>query len=101
MTPTPQGRGYIQFSENQHAFWPSSPSSPINAHEFHYSHLSGLTQDSTMVFDVSRGRGIQNKQDGLHIYNTLACYAHQRHSVHNPWILQFLNFVESCRSRQA
>lgn len=101
MTPTPQGRGYIQFKENQHAFWPSNPSSPINAHEFHYSHLSGLASNSTMAFDVLRGSGIQDKQDGLRIHNTLACYAHLRHSVHNPWILQFLSFVESCRSKQA
>ena len=101
MNPTPQGRGYIQFKENQHAFWPNNPSSPINAHEFHYSHLSGLTSNSTMAFDVLRGSGIQNKQDGLCIHNTLACYAHLRHSAHNPWILQFLSFVESCRSKQA
>ncbi len=101
MTPTPQGRGYIQFKKNQHAFWPSSPSPPINAHEFHYSHLAGLKEDTTMVFDVTRGSGIQNKQDGIHIHNTLACYAHQRHSMQNPWILQFLNFVESCHSKQA
>jgi cobyrinic acid a,c-diamide synthase len=101
MTPSPEGRGYIQFKENQHAFWPPNPSSPIHAHEFHYSHLSGLAEHSTLVFDVTRGNGIQNKQDGIRINNTLACYAHQRHSVHNPWILQFLTFVESCQSRQA
>ncbi len=99
MTSKPQGRGYTQFKENENVFWPSSPSSPINAHEFHYSHLTGLKKDSTMIFDVTRGNGIQNKQDGIRINNTLACYAHQRHSAHNPWILQFLNFVESCQSK--
>tara|TARA_R110002049_G_scaffold182041_1_gene349560 strand:- start:20651 stop:22024 length:1374 start_codon:yes stop_codon:yes gene_type:complete len=99
MTPKPQGRGYIQFSENKHAFWPNSLSSPINAHEFHYSHLSGLKQDSTLVFDVTRGNGIQNKQDGIRINNTLACYAHQRHSSHNPWIYQFLSFIKSNKSK--
>ena len=97
MTPTPQGRGYIQFKENTDAFWPSSPSSPINAHEFHYSRLANLNSELPLVFDVMRGQGIANKQDGLRIYNTLACYAHQRHSVHNPWIQQFLSFVESCQ----
>ena len=97
MTPSPQGRGYIQFKENQHAFWPSSPSSHINAHEFHYSHLANLSSETPLVFDLLRGQGISNNQDGIHIHNTLACYAHQRHSVHNPWIQQFLSFVESCQ----
>ncbi|MDW3096193.1 MAG: cobyrinate a,c-diamide synthase [Gammaproteobacteria bacterium] len=99
MTSKAQGRGYIQFTENENAFWPCSSPSLINAHEFHYSHLSGLKQGCTMVFDVSRGNGIQNKQDGIRINNTLACYAHQRHSTHNPWILKFLNFIESCQSK--
>jgi len=97
MTSSPKGRGYIQFKETQHAFWPSSPSSLINAHEFHYSHLANLAADTPMTFDVTRGQGIANKQDGIHVHNTLACYAHQRNSAQNPWIEQFLNFVESCQ----
>ena len=97
MTATPQGRGYIQFKENKNAFWPNGPSSPINAHEFHYSYLANLKTDTSLVFDVIRGQGITNKQDGIRIHNTLACYAHQRHSMHNPWITQFLSFVESCQ----
>lgn len=97
MTSSPKGRGYIQFKETQHAFWPSSPSSLINAHEFHYSHLANLAADTAMTFDVTRGQGIANKQDGIHVHNTLACYAHQRNSAQNPWIEQFLNFVESCQ----
>ncbi len=97
MTSSPKGRGYIQFKENTNAFWPSSPSSSINAHEFHYSHLVDLAPDTSLVFDVTRGEGILDKQDGIHIHNTLACYAHQRNSTHNPWIEQFLNFVESCQ----
>ena len=97
MTPTPKGRGYIQFKENQQAFWPSSSSSLINAHEFHYSQLANLGAHTPMVFDIKRGQGIANKQDGIHIHNTLACYAHQRNSTQNPWIQQFLTFIESCQ----
>ena len=97
MTASPQGRGYIQFKENNNAFWPNGSSSPINAHEFHYSYLANLKKDTSLVFDVIRGKGITNKQDGIRIHNTLACYAHQRHSEHNPWITQFLSFVESCQ----
>lgn len=97
MTPTPKGRGYIQFKENQHAFWPTRPSTAINAHEFHYSYLDNLAPDTPMVFDITRGQGIRDKQDGVHIHNTLACYTHQRNSTQNPWIQRFLSFVESCQ----
>lgn len=97
MTARPKGRGYIQFKQNQHAFWPSTHSANVNAHEFHYSYLSKLPNDTPLVFDVTRGQGIENKQDGIHIHNTLACYAHQRHSKQNPWIQQFLNFVQTCK----
>ena len=97
MTPTPQGRGYTQFTENSQSIWKPQNTS-ILAHEFHYSHLDNLPQNSTFAFDVSRGSGIQNKQDGIVVHNTLACYAHQRHTQQNPWITRFLDFVESCKS---
>ncbi len=97
MTPRPQGRGYIQFNANQSAFWPDSQPRFINAHEFHYSRLVNLPADTSMVFDIVRGQGIMNQKDGIHIHNTLACYSHQRHTSSNPWIEQFLKFVESRR----
>lgn len=101
MSSTPQGRGYIQFNQNKNAFWAQASSSSINAHEFHYSHLEGLDEKSSFVFDVLRGAGISNKKDGLRINNTLACYAHQRHTQQNPWVSHFLKFVESCKATPA
>lgn len=101
MTQKPQGRGYIQFSENKHSLWPTASTQPINAHEFHYSYLQGLASNSQFTFDIHRGQGIFEKQDGLRIFNTLACYAHQRHTQQNPWIKKFLEFVKSCKSRPA
>lgn len=94
MTAKPQGRGYTQFNENTHSIW-QAQNSQIHAHEFHYSHLDNLPGDSTFAFDISRGQGIYNNQDGIVIHNTLACYAHQRHTQQNPWITRFLDFVES------
>ena len=97
MTTKPQGRGYTQFNENTQSIW-QQQQSQIHAHEFHYSYLENLPKDSTFAFDISRGKGIQNKQDGLVIQNTLACYSHQRDTQQNPWITRFLDFVESCKT---
>jgi cobyrinic acid a,c-diamide synthase len=99
MTNTPQGRGYIQFSENQNTPWPDKPSADIKAHEFHYSYLKALPTNYKFAFNVSRGHGIHQQQDGICIHNTLACYAHQRHTKQNPWITRFLKFIESVQSK--
>ena len=99
MTDTPQGRGYIQFKENRHAPWPEKSPISINAHEFHYSYLKGLAKEQSLSFDISRGQGIRQQQDGICIHNTLACYAHQRHTSQNPWISRFLKFIAAIHSR--
>ena len=93
MNNSPQGRGYTQFNENPDSIWPEPSSATIHAHEFHYSHLQGLAQDTAFNFTITRGCGIQQQRDGLRIANTLACYAHQRHTEQNPWINRFLQFV--------
>ena len=94
MNSSPQGRGYTQFNENADSIWPRPSTDTIHAHEFHYSHLQGLAQDTSFNFTITRGCGIQQQRDGLRIANTLACYAHQRHTAQNPWINRFLEFVE-------
>ncbi|MEM7304131.1 MAG: cobyrinate a,c-diamide synthase [Pseudomonadota bacterium] len=99
MTPSPQGRGYIQFKENQNSIWPDQPQHSINAHEFHYSYLDHLPGNTPLCFDISRGHGINQQKDGISIHNTLACYAHQRHTEQNPWVLRFLKFIEKVRAR--
>ena len=101
MTSTPKGRGYIQFSENNNALWPKQSNTLISAHEFHYSYLEDLSEKSQFAFDIHRGQGIINQQDGLRINNTLACYGHQRHTQQNQWISKFLEFIQSCKSSTA
>lgn len=94
MTAKPQGRGYTQFTENEHLLWQKNTKQVINAHEFHHSRLDNIADDSLFSFDIQRGQGIINKKDGLRVYNTMACYAHQRHTLQNPWIARFLDFVQ-------
>ncbi len=101
MTAKPQGRGYIQFTENEYCMWPNTSGQSINAHEFHYSYLEGLESTNQFTYDVTRGHGMYQQQDGLRIKNMLACYAHQRHTRQNPWIERFLKFVEKCKSGTA
>lgn len=96
MSDKPQGRGYTCFKETAKSLWRSTQTASMNAHEFHYSRLSELGQDYVMSFAVTRGQGISGKQDGLRMHNTLACYAHQRHTEQNQWISRFLAFVASC-----
>lgn len=54
----------------------SMKSKTIKGHEFHYSELDLLSKDSKFAYDMSIGIGIQNKKDGLTVYNTLASYMH-------------------------
>lgn len=51
-------------------------SAKLFGHEFHYSELKSIPQDSKFAYDLSIGVGIQNKKDGLVEYNTLASYTH-------------------------
>ena len=96
MTEKPQGRGYTCFKDTAESLWPSVQVESMNAHEFHYSELTDFGQSYAMSFAITRGQGIVGKQDGLRVQNTLACYAHQRHTEQNQWVSRFLNFVVSC-----
>lgn len=72
----------------------SSPSKIIKGHEFHYSELDLVSNDSKFAYDLSIGIGIKNKKDGLIAYNTLASYMHI-HFYNSPIAN---NFVKACIS---
>lgn len=92
----PQGRGYIQLQQNnEHPWLTDVAKSVIAAHEFHYSSISALPENSRYAFKVKRGSGIDGKHDGYLYKNLLACYAHQRHTASNPWIKDFIRFVQA------
>jgi cobyrinic acid a,c-diamide synthase len=49
----------------------------IRGHEFHYSKIDNIPQDSKYVYNMKRGRGIDSgKHDGVLIYNSIASYMH-------------------------
>ena len=79
--------------------WPPSPAgqgavtASIPAHEFHYSRLENLPDDSNYAYRVVRGAGIDGHHDGLVIGNLLAGFAHHRNTQDNPWVNRFVTFV--------
>lgn len=104
MHEKPQGRGYVKLEEinNQHPWMsPAHPTRLLHAHEFHYSSLDGLPANSQFVYQVRRGTGIQQQQDGLVYRNLLASYAHQRDTQSNPWVKRFLGFVKRSKFSSA
>ncbi len=95
MEARPQGRGYVQLSENAGGLWPQPSTRPISAHEFHYSRFKNLDKDARFAYSVKRGTGIDGINDGYLHNNLLACYTHQRNSISNPWAQRFVSFVRN------
>jgi cobyrinic acid a,c-diamide synthase len=49
----------------------------IRGHEFHYSKIENIPQDSKYVYNLKRGSGIDGgKHDGVLVYNSIASYMH-------------------------
>ena len=103
MHAKPQGRGYIQLQKNIEHPWLQTrmpDNAIIPAHEFHYSSLTQLPENTHYAFNVKRGTGINGTYDGYIYKNLLACYAHQRHTQANPWIKDFIHFVKAKKTEQ-
>ena len=102
MNDTPQGRGYVELSEDRKTIWPSdnenNPNTTIYAHEFHYSHLINIRQDYQTAYKVVRGIGLGDGRDGIVYKNLLAMYTHQR-NVCGGWAKRFTDMVRSCNTR--
>ncbi len=98
MNKKPQGRGYVKLESSIDHPWLKQTKKPINisAHEFHYSKLVNLSTNEKFAFNVLRGTGITEKQDGLIFKNSLACYTHQRNTLSNEWTSQFINHIKAC-----
>ncbi len=95
MHKAPQGRGYVRLRETADFPWPRLEDGPgiVPAHEFHHSRLENIEGSPRFAYQVVRGAGIAEKQDGLMVHNTLACYAHLRSVGANPWAPRFVAFV--------
>jgi len=90
----PQGRGYVRLRPTPKLPWPTSGEDDIMGHEFHYSSLANLPENTTFAFAVTRGYGIDGKYDGIVHKNLLASYTHLRGYGVLPWPERFLRFVE-------
>ncbi len=56
----------------------------VRAHEYHYSEVVP-SEDAVYGFDVKRGSGINGKQDGLVVRNSLGSYMHQHALSSKDW----------------
>ncbi len=102
MHSRPQGRGYVRLRQTAVHPWPHNDGDTIlNAHEFHYSCLSGMQSDRPYAYEVVRGAGIDGSHDGYIYKNLLACYTHQRTTRTNRWTERFLKFVAECKARRS
>ena len=54
----------------------SNKSTVFQGHEFHYSELRHISQDTRFAYDLSIGYGITKQKDGIVQNNTLASYGH-------------------------
>ncbi len=54
----------------------SGGSRVLYGHEFHYSELVSVPQDSRFAYELEIGDGIEGGRDGLMLANTLASYGH-------------------------
>ena len=68
----------------------------IRGHEFHYSKIENIPQDSKYVYKLKRGSGIDGgKHDGVLIYNCIASYMHLHFydtRFPNKWIKLCIDF---------
>lgn len=104
MHDKPVGRGYVHLAEDQQHPWPRAAGTEnvIRAHEFHYSSLENLPQDSKFAFQVTRGHGIDGKHDGYIKNNLVASYSHLRSIGSCYWATRFVAFIrQTQQSRKA
>jgi len=95
----PQGRGYTRMQSTENNPWPLDENSEFPAHEFHYSGLAGLPDNTKFAYKVLRGTGIDGQHDGIVYNNLLACYVHLRNTGQTPWAEKFIAFIRSRESQ--
>ena len=67
----------------------------VRGHEFHYSEISGIQEDSNVktVYNLSARTGIKKASEGYQIFNTLGSYIHL-HFGSQPECA--INFADNC-----
>ncbi len=64
--------------------------SKVKGHEFHYSSIEGIREDSKFAYSMIKGRGLLDGKDGFLIYNLIASYMHIHLSSNRKRIVRFL-----------
>jgi len=96
----PQAHGYTIVRVRE-----ANPFFPMNAelrgHEFHYSKVIDVGNEGiSMAFDVTRGKGIQDKKDGICYKNVLAAYTHL-HALGSPeWADGMIKCAEEYKNQK-
>ncbi len=102
MCERPQGRGYSRLQNTSDYPWVLAPDAePIKsvpAHEFHFSRIENLPEQTKYAFSVLRGQGIDGKFDGIVKSNLLAGFCHMRNTAANPWAGNFVQHVRAIKS---
>ncbi|MCF8197572.1 MAG: cobyrinate a,c-diamide synthase [Sulfuritalea sp.] len=111
MHDKPVGRGYVILEPNASHPWRSIAGSGQNAaqktstgkdvlhaHEFHYSSLHGMPDDTRYAYAVRRGYGVDGRHDGVLIHTLLASYTHLRATTACDWPAKFVRHVRDCLS---
>ena len=70
----------------------SNGSHQLHGHEFHFSQLNSVPNDSKFAYTLDIGKGIKAGKDGLILYDTLASYGH----LYFDSLNYARNFVSSC-----
>ncbi len=100
MHPRPIGKGYTRLEETQQHPWPVTSvahSAIYNAHEFHYSEILNLPEETVFAYRVLRGMGIDGDSDGIVHKNLLACYCHLRQFGGSQWCERFVDAIRQHR----
>ncbi len=95
MQARPVGRGLMRIQAQDHP-WPWQGSEVVHAHEFHHSAwrpLPAVENGQRYAWQVRRGTGLDGVHDGLVYKNTVAGYAHLRHTESSPWVDAFVQFI--------
>ncbi|MDI6736567.1 MAG: hydrogenobyrinic acid a,c-diamide synthase (glutamine-hydrolyzing) [bacterium] len=87
----PQGHGYVTLQQTGKSDW-FCFDGEIPGHEFHYSQIVN-PGELDFAFNLTRGKGVDGKHDGIIYKNVIASYTHL-HSVGVPqWASQFVAFI--------
>jgi cobyrinic acid a,c-diamide synthase len=74
----------------------------LRGHEFHYSKVIALGSEGvSMAFEVERGKGIQDKKDGICYKNVLAAYTHLHAAGSPEWAEGMVKCAQEYKNQRA